>query len=693
LLYKKIEIIFDENWLDKKADIGEKNLIELFVEHFKKAISAEVEVLELTKYSCVLALQAIDGNDDINEEKVRAEIEKILRDKFGAGQKVKNLINVNYIETRSDENSVKDVKDKYHNTKKEIDKSIKAEDYRNTIAAAEEKKSDTNVLQVIDSLVGAYEFKQLARECALIKPQVVKNEVHDIFAHRSYLFAINDGCGLTTYLESFANLLSELNLAHFGTGANKFEEFVVPMQKSAGLNQLDPFDEVRKQFNMNSPYSKKILCIDICEWMSKIDDRSFQKFISELADNSEKFIYVFRVPFVEKEVLYDIKRKLSKQLYIKEVSFTPLSIYELTKIGMNVLNEYYYKADDDVWNVFQMRIAEEKRNGKFYGIKAVNRIIKEMIYYKLLSNAETGKDNTHIRKDEILQLAENSKVNELTGEQMLEELVGMEAIKDQIDQIVAQIELAKLNSKLTRPCLHMRFEGNPGTGKTTAARILGKILNEKGILRNGNFFEYAGRDFCGRYVGETAPKTAGMCRDAYGSIMFIDEAYALYDDDELSVRGYGKEVIETLVTEMENHRSDFVVIMAGYPDKMANLMNSNNGLASRMPYIIKFPNYTRAQLHEIYMRMATRDFEIEDGLDEVVKEYFEQLSDEIIEDKDFSNARFVRNLYERTWGKSAMRAQIEHAERVEIKVEDFISACSDPEFRKKISERMEKMGF
>ena len=159
---------------------------------------------------------------------------------------------------------------------------------------------------------------------------------------------------------------------------------------------------------------------------------------------------------------------------------------------------------------------------------------------------------------------------------------------------------------MERPCIHMRFVGNPGTGKTTVARIIGKILKEKGVLRIGNFYEYAGRDFCGRYVGETAPKTASICRDAYGSVLFIDEAYSLYRGDDNS-RDYGREALDTLIAEMENHRNDFVVIMAGYTDDMDKLMAGNMGLASRMPYTIEFPNFTREQLYEIFESMSKPD--------------------------------------------------------------------------------------
>ena len=138
--------------------------------------------------------------------------------------------------------------------------------------------------------------------------------------------------------------------------------------------------------------------------------------------------------------------------------------------------------------------------------------------------------------------------------------------------------------------------------------------------------------------------------------------------------------MDTLIAEMENHRNDFVVIMAGYTDDIRKLMAGNAGLASRMPYNIEFPNFTRDQLYEIFMNMTKSKFKYDKNLLPAVKEYFASMPEESFKSKDFSNARFVRNLFERTWAKASMRCQLENNSAVVLTKDDFERASADKEF-------------
>jgi SpoVK/Ycf46/Vps4 family AAA+-type ATPase len=208
-------------------------------------------------------------------------------------------------------------------------------------------------------------------------------------------------------------------------------------------------------------------------------------------------------------------------------------------------------------------------------------------------------------------------------------------------------------------------------------------MREEGILRKGAFFEYSGRDLVAEYVGQTSVKTATICRDSYGSVLFIDEAYALYDDSHTN-NDFGREAITTLISEMENHRDDMLVVMAGYTDEMETLMKANPGIRSRMPVILHFPNYTKRQLFDIFMLMVRKHFMYDVGLEEEAHKYFEALSEQYMQSKEFANARFVRNLYERTWSKAALRCSLAGKSQIVLMKEDFIAASGEKEFNEKI---------
>lgn len=547
------------------------------------------------------------------------------------------------------------------------------------------KEQKTDVLQRINSLVGAADFKSLAKEIGELSPEIKRAGTYEVFFNQCYLFSIGEGRGLTTYLTLLAQLISELGLCKMNANPVREEKL------GSFCDGIEPFEDAMRALGNGDKKSVKLLCIDISEWMDNTDNRFFKQFLRIVEKHSEEFIVVFRVPFVDKDVLARIRFSLNDLLNVRTISFPPLNRNEIKEFAEVELDRFKFTLTKTAWDCFFERISEEKSDGKFYGINTIKKVVKELVYYKQLQNARAKKIDTVIGKNEAKNICSGTDDTNLSGFEMLSKLVGSESIKKRIEEIIAQIDLSLKDSSVERPCIHMRFVGNPGTGKTTVARIIGKILKERGVLRIGNFYEYAGRDFCGRYVGETAPKTASICRDAYGSVLFIDEAYSLYRGDDNS-RDYGREALDTLIAEMENHRNDFVVIMAGYTDDMDKLMEGNMGLASRMPYTIEFPNFTREQLYEIFESMVKARFKYDKQLLNAAHEYFNNLPDEIIQAKEFSNARFVRNLFERTWAKAAMRCQLSGKQGIVLTKDDFEHASADKEFAVKATKKT-RIGF
>ena len=542
-----------------------------------------------------------------------------------------------------------------------------------------------NTLEKIDKLVGAKEFKDFAKEIVKVAPIIKKKRSQDVFAAQGYLFSIGDGCGLSTYLELFATLVEVLGLASIVAFSS-----VVEIKLDLTSKPAEDLSVVYNVLENGDSELVKLLCIDIGKWIDKTDTEDFKKLLKNMQKASDKFIFAFRVPFVDKDVLGRVATSLNDLMSVRVLSIPPFDNVQTKEIARRDLQNYGLEMSVAAWQCFFERIAEEKRDGKFYGLNTIKKVVKELVYKKQVALSNGAKDATLIGVKDARKIC-SYKDDKGEGMAQLDKLVGCEQIKRQIEEILAQIELAKTQSGLEKPCLHMRFVGSPGTGKTTVARILGKILKEKEVLRIGNLYEYKGRDFCGQYIGETAPKTSGMCRDAYGSVLFIDEAYSLYRGDDNS-RDYGIEAIDTLISEMENHKDDLVVIMAGYTDDMEKLMDGNRGLKSRMPYTIEFPNFTRGQLFEIYKSMAADKFKVADDLYPAVKAYFEGLSDEVLNSKNFSNARFVRNLFERTWAKAAMRCQLEGQKSVALCASDFTNASSEKDFAFQIEKKI-KLGF
>lgn len=671
---KSIKIEFDANWILSKRE--ERILpVEAVSKMLESEFSCEIIYFDLTL--CEVAIDTIMYDD----EQCKAKIIDLLKSQYNISseESVFSISVSDYVmpekKTESEENnSTEEAKEESMHPLNET-----AEDRKN----GNSKKS---ALDICNELIGAEEFKELIKECSIIAPGICEHNVRDAFTARSYLFSINSGYGFTTYAELFADVIEELDLF-----VPESKNRVVELSLSADPRREDEsFENVLSNFKRIN--CGRIVCIDISDWMLKINESKFRNLLSEINKNMGKKIVFFRVPYIEKHLLMEINQNLNDILTVRAVSIVPFNEEQLRAYAEKLFNEKEFIVDENAWNVFNEKIAEEKNDGRFYGVKTVKKVVLEIIYQKQLYNALNNLDDIRIGSRDIKATMCDTEIIQKDGFKALDDLVGMEGVKERIKEVVSQIEASLKNDNLDKPCIHMRFLGNPGTGKTTVARILGKILRERGVLRNGNFFEYTGRDLCGRYVGETAPKTAAICRDAYGSVLFIDEAYSLYRGDSHGDWDYGKEAIDTLVAEMENNRSDFMIIMSGYTEDMNKMMTGNAGLKSRMPYEIEFPNYSREQLAQIFFKMTEKYFSVEDDAKVMIIDYFNKLPDQVLNSKDFSNARFARNLFERTWGKAVLRSQLANKELKEITAEDFRQASSEKEFIVSVNRR-KPIGF
>ncbi|MDQ1445526.1 MAG: hypothetical protein QOI20_1990 [Acidimicrobiaceae bacterium] len=248
-------------------------------------------------------------------------------------------------------------------------------------------------------------------------------------------------------------------------------------------------------------------------------------------------------------------------------------------------------------------------------------------------------------------LAPARPIAELLAE--LDKLVGLEGVKNEVKLVTALLQVQRLRKKRKLPVVessrHLVFTGNPGTGKTTVARLLAQIYRTLEVVEKGQLVETDRSQLVAGYVGQTAIQVRQVVDRALGGVLLVDEAYALARGDE---RDFGQEAIDTLVKLMEDHRDDFVVIAAGYTDEMDEFVNSNPGLRSRFPKTINFPDYSTDELVRIFQSMCeASSYKLTAEAEQALRATLDGQP----RDKGFGNARLVRNLFEAACARQAGR--------------------------------------
>lgn len=374
--------------------------------------------------------------------------------------------------------------------------------------------------------------------------------------------------------------------------------------------------------------------------------------------------------------LHNMKEKLEenqKDFLTILISKTPETIEQAMQSDM--LEKYFeFKIEStniDVQDVYQEVLNKLKESSQITdeaSIKLLDYIaatypktnLSFPEYRDKLCNKILFSKDQEITENDLPKYEQEKSMNEIFAD--LNNLVGLENIKQVLKDLVDLIELknkTKDDLKIKDINLHMVFLGNPGTGKTTVARIIAEMLYNLKYIKQNKLIEVSSKDLVAEYIGQTAPKTMAVIERALGGVLFVDEAYSLASEEE-SGNSFNKEAIATLIQAMENYRDNLVVIFAGYTKEMQAFLNANSGIVSRIGYTLDFKDYTYEELLKIFEGMVKKaGFSItKEACDEVVK-----VIDKYRNTKNFGNARFARNLYEKTIIKHASNTRGKKAKK------------------------------
>ena len=297
--------------------------------------------------------------------------------------------------------------------------------------------------------------------------------------------------------------------------------------------------------------------------------------------------------------------------------------------------------------------------------------LKELTNAKIIIRDEKPTVVVNEKETVLVRSKTSSEEIEAVNKEM-DEIVGLTKVKDYVKSLQSHIQMQELRReqgmKVSAISKHMIFTGNPGTGKTTIARLLSRYMKAIGALSKGQLVEVTRADLVAQYVGQTAPLTMSVIKSALGGVLFIDEAYSLYRGKDDS---FGLECIDTIVKAMEDNRDDLIIILAGYKKEMEVFLESNSGLKSRFPNLIDFPDYTGEELEKIAVIQAkSKGYVIDEEALEPLKEYFTKVQE--VRASEAGNGRLARNVVEAATMKQSTRLASNPSGKLdELKLEDF----------------------
>ena len=505
------------------------------------------------------------------------------------------------------------------------------------------------------------------RSSEQLKPNLEKlGELNDIIALIEFKGAIREFIDYISFQEKISNNEKQQYFYIFTGEKGSGRKFAINFLESLfGMNAIF--------VNCNQYFVPKIgekdfpVLVDYLSARSKTKSDVFDNFRQKKGKSFNIIISRSNqeAEAIRKELLEDFNK-------VSIVNFPQYDESELKGIGLQMLNQKGVRlSNEDFEDLFENKVLKDA--------KEVRLFVQELVEFAVQNNYDPSDKNELNLNGFILQ-SESSVEDEENAEKKLNELIGLEEVKIVLHQQLAYNRVSALrqahgfsNKVLNR---HLVFSGNPGTGKTVVARLFSEILYNNKIIQENKLVEVGRTELVGEYVGQTAPKVKRAFDDAHGGVLFIDEAYSLIPSSE---RDFGHEAISAIIQEMENRRDEVLVIFAGYEELMAQFIETNPGLSSRISREIKFFDYTIDQLIAILELMIhKRHYQLIDDCQIVLRQHLS----EVVDCSNFGNARYVRKLVDEIIFCQAQR--VIEGDKIQLEDEYFLNQITLIDIKKAI---------
>lgn len=520
----------------------------------------------------------------------------------------------------------------------------------------------------------------------IVEKERIKHKGKDYQAcSMNMIFGGNPGSAKTTVAKLFAGIAKEKGILKSGAFVER---------GGMDLDGLGCVTAIREAF---LAAKGGVLFID--EAYSMVSDTAVTVLIQEMENRRDDVIVILAGYNERMHDFMKINEGLKSRIP-HWIDFPDYTADELTDIFKLMIRERGFRVTDEAIKEAHYIFEKVRNTDNFGNGRYVRNLIDRASQNQAVRLLSDGKDASVIKKDELFRiikkdismLEEGLKKERKPGtaKKELDNMIGLASVKEVIHKAIAHYKLNKLcidkGIAREKASLHMVFTGNPGTAKTTVARLFAEIMKDEKVLSTGTFVEVGRADLVGDHVGSTAPLVKKKFKEAQGGVLFIDEAYALCDSYE---NGFGDEAINTLVQEMENHRDDVIVIFAGYTEPMHRFLDINPGMLSRIAFQVKFEDYTTDELCDIAKLMVSeKQMIITDAAMNKLRKNF----DIAREESDYGNGRFVRKILEEAEMNLAERILQFKESEITTELITTIEECDIPDFSTR-NKTIRQIGF